>query len=72
MLAPLPEVHAPRDPVPDLLGFADAQPLRENEVGEDKGYFGDTAPVENPPLLRSQYLRESVPYRSGGRGVPAH
>ena len=33
MLSPLPEVHAPRYPGPDLSGPADSQRLRKNDVG---------------------------------------
>ena len=40
MLAPLPEVHPPGNPVPDISGPADAQSLRENNVGKDEGYLG--------------------------------
>ena len=39
MLAPLPEVHALRDPRPDLTGPENAQCLRKNDVGKNKGYL---------------------------------
>ena len=48
METPLPEVHLPCDPGPDLSGSADAQRLFKNGVGEDKGYPGVPTPVENP------------------------
>ena len=44
MLAPLPEVHAPCDPHPDLTGPADARRLRKNDVGEDEGSLGVPTP----------------------------
>ena len=44
MLSSLPEVHAPGDPGPDLLGPADAQPLCKNNVGEDEGSLGVPTP----------------------------
>ena len=40
MLSPLPEVHAPGDTGPDITGPADAQHLRENDLGKDKGSLG--------------------------------
>ena len=68
---PLPEVHAPRYPGPDLSGPADNQRLREDNVGEDDGSLGVPTPTENPPPFRGQNCREAVPYCSKGRVVPA-
>ena len=48
MNTPLPEVHPPCDPGPDLSGPADAQRLRKNGMGKDEGYLGVPTPVENP------------------------
>ena len=67
----LPEVHAPRDPGLDISVSADAQRLRENDVGEDEGSLGVPNPTENPPPFRGQDSRKSVPYCTGGRGIPA-
>ena len=44
MLAPLPEFHAPGDPVPDLPGPADAQRFSKNNVGKDEGSLGVPTP----------------------------
>ena len=44
VLDPLPEVHAPRDPGPDLSGLVDAQRLCKNDVGEDEGSLGVPTP----------------------------
>ena len=71
VLAPLPEVYAPRDPCPDFSGLADAQRLCENDVGEDEGSLEVPTPCENPPSFRGQDSREAVPHRSRGRGVPS-
>ena len=64
VLVPLPEVHAPRDTVPDISGSEDAQHLCENNVGKDEGSLGVPTPTENPPLFLCQYCRELAPYRS--------
>ena len=44
MLPPLPEVHAPGDPGPDLPGPADAQRLCQHDVGKDEGSIGVLTP----------------------------
>ena len=44
MLSSLPEVHAPGDPCPDLLGPADSQHLSQHDVGEDEGSLGVPTP----------------------------
>ena len=44
MLSPLPEVHAPGDPGPDLPGSTDAQRIGKNDVGEDEGSLGISTP----------------------------
>ena len=44
MLSPLPEVHAPGDPGPDLPVPADAQSLRKINVGKDEGSLGVLTP----------------------------
>ena len=59
---PLPEVHPSGDPHPDLPGSADAQCLRENNVGEDKGYLGVPTHTKYPPPFRYQDGREAAPY----------
>ena len=40
MFYPLPEVHAPGDPGPDLTGPADAQRLGQHNVGKNEGSLG--------------------------------
>ena len=72
VLTYLTEVHAPRDPGPDLSGLADAQRLRENDVGKDKGSLGVPTPSDNPPIFCGEDSREAAPHRSRGRGIPAH
>ena len=71
VLAPFPEVHAPGDPRPDLLGLAVAQRLRKNDVGKDKGYFRVPTNFENPLPFRVKDYHEVAPNHSRGRGVPA-
>ena len=44
MLAPLPEVHAPGDTCPDLPVPADVKQFSKNNVGEDEGSLGVSAP----------------------------
>ena len=60
METPIPEVHLPGYPRPDLLGPADAQRLRKNDVVKDKGYLGISTPTENPPPFCSHYGREAA------------
>ena len=48
METPLPEVHPPDDPDPDLLCPADAQRLRKNNVGKDEGFLGVPTRAKNP------------------------
>ena len=50
---PLPEVHLPGYPRPDLLGPADAQPLCEDNVGKYEGPLGVPGSTEYPPPLCS-------------------
>ena len=69
---PLPEVHAPCDPGPDLSGPADAQRLCKNNMDKEEGYLRVPTTIENPPPFRGQYSRKTAPYCTGGRGVPAH
>ena len=45
METPLPEVHPPGDLRPDLLVPTDAQRLREDDGGKDKGSLGVPTPV---------------------------
>ena len=52
---PLPEVHPPGDPRPDLLGPADAQRLCNNDVVDYEGPLGVPTPVKNPLPFRCQY-----------------
>ena len=61
METPLPEVHAPGDPGPDLLGPADAQRLCEDDMVEYKGFLGVTAPFNYPLPFHSQYGCEAAP-----------
>ena len=61
VLDPLPYVHAPCNPGPDLSGSADAQRLRENNVGEDKISLGVPTPCENPLPFRGQDIRKLAP-----------
>ena len=68
---PLPEVHPPRDPFPDLPGPADAQRLWENDIGKEKESFGVPDPVKYPLIFHSQDGREAAPQCSCGRDVPA-
>ena len=71
MKTPLPEVHLPGDPRPDLTGPADAQRLRKDDMREDKGYLGAPTPVNYPLPFHSQDGREAAPHCSCGRGIPA-
>ena len=68
---PLSEVHVLRDLGPDISGSADAQRLCEKNVGEDEGYLRVPTPTNNPPPFRGQDSRETAPYCTGGRGIPA-
>ena len=68
---PLPEVHAPRDPGPDISEPADTQRLLKNSVGKDKGSLRVTTPIDNPPPFRGQYSRKTATYCTGGSGLPA-
>ena len=72
VLASLPEVHALRDPGPDISGLEDAQRIPDNNVGKDKGSLGVPTPAKNLPPLCGQDSRKLAPHSSGGRGVPAH
>ena len=71
MKTPLPEVHPPDDLCPDFLGPADAQHLREDGVGEDKGSLRVPTLVDYPLPFQGQYGREAAPHSSCGRGIPA-
>ena len=71
ILSPLLEDHVPHDLRPDLTGPADAQHLREDDVGKDEGSLRVPAPVENLLPFRFQDSREAAPHRSRGRGVLA-
>ena len=71
METPLPEFHPPGDLCPDLLGPADAQHLREDDAGKDKGSLGVPTPVNYPLPLHGQYGHEAEPHFSYGRGIPA-
>ena len=44
VLAPLPEVHAPGDPGPDIPSPDNAQRLCKNDVVKAEGYLGVPAP----------------------------
>ena len=57
---PLLEVHPPGDPRQDLLGPADTNRLRKNDVGKYEGPLGVSTPADNPPPFRSQYACEAV------------
>ena len=70
VLTPLPDVHVPRDPGPDLSGLAEAQRLSENDVGKDEGSLGVPTPIKNPPPFHGHESRKSAPYCTGGRGIP--
>ena len=63
---PLPEVHAPRNPGPDLLVTVDAQHLCKSNVGKDEGSLRVLTPIENPAPFRGQYFREAAPHCSEG------
>ena len=71
METPLPEFYPPDDPRPDLPGPADAQRLREDNVGNDKGYLGVPTPVDKPLPFHGQDGCESAPHCSCGRGIPS-
>ena len=70
MDTPIPEVHPPGDPFPDLLGPADAQRLYEDNVGKDKGSLGVPTPVDYPLPFHNQDVREAAPYCFCWRGKP--
>ena len=71
METPVPEVHPPGDLCPDLPSPADAQHLRECDVGKDEGPLGVPGPADYPPPFLRQYGRKEVPYCAIGRGLPA-
>ena len=71
METPLPEVHPPDDPYPDLLGPADTQHLREDNVVKYEGPLGVPDPPKYPLPFRSQYGREAAPYCTRECVVPA-
>ena len=68
---PLLEVHAPRNPGPDISVPADAQRLCENDMVEDEESLGVPSPIENPLSFRGQDFREAATHCTRGRGVPA-
>ena len=57
---PLPEIHLPGDPHPDILCPIDAQRLCKKNVGEDKRTLGFPSPANNPPPLHCQYFCEAA------------
>ena len=71
METPLPEVHLPDNLRSDLPGPANAQRLREDDLGKDKGYLGVQTPVNYPLPFHGHYGREAEPHCSCGRGIPA-
>ena len=52
---PIPEVHLPGDPRPDLPVSVDAQHLCDDDIGKGKGFLGVTTPVKYPLPFHGHY-----------------
>ena len=70
MDTPLPEVHLPGDPLPNILGLSDIQRLRKDDVCNNEGTLGVPTPDKDSPPFRSQYGCEAAPYCASGLGIP--